>query len=472
MRTIPTVAALLLALAVAFTDPTSAPAQSSNGLTTVTNPGGGQVVYGPLTNVTSLRDVMAAMLKNVHSRFGDKPQIGKFFQTRGSDSTATFFHLTARNQGNKPIAGMVIVSLAPGAKTGAAAVLYDDAARFPKTQSALMQKLNTSWHHDSAKIATSHPTHASNPTEPANRGNGPGGIFGTNEPATSSRVLHLARNPDNSGSIGLPEDWHVTGGSGGSLTAEGPHGAMIRMGVLVGNIYDPHTPQGSNMLNYLSKGSTPFYACSLSADLPTDFLCVTNQFRQRQHEPALTMNVISHRLSPQDPSQGAFLAEIDCHDGKGPMISSMKIGVHRMGPANWTLTIHEVRLPKSIPNDEWSTAAGMIMSYRQNSAVIQQETISVINQINEQAKANQIRIDATTKQHDAHNAQVNEQWDQQARQNKAFENYTLDYAVLHDPSDNGSWGRTDYPTADWLVKAAPDRFQYAQTQDLLKGIDY
>jgi hypothetical protein len=44
--------------------------------------------------------------------------------------------------------------------------------------------------------------------------------------------------------------------------------------------------------------------------------------------------------------------------------------------------------------------------------------------------------------------------------------------VLHDSTDGGSYGRATYPTADALVKAAPERFQIAATQDLLKGIDY
>src|ERR1700732_125500 len=116
------IAASLIAV-LAFT--IAANADSGGGLKTIDNPGGGQIVYGPLTNVTSMRDAMAAMLHNVHGHFGDKPHIGKLFQTKGSDSVATFFQLTAKNQGNKPIAGMVIVCIPEGAKDGAAAVLYD-----------------------------------------------------------------------------------------------------------------------------------------------------------------------------------------------------------------------------------------------------------------------------------------------------------------------------------------------------------
>src|ERR1022692_815076 len=51
----------------------------SDPLKTIDNPGGGQVVYGPLEGEKSMRDAMATMLRNVHGHFGEKPQIGKFF---------------------------------------------------------------------------------------------------------------------------------------------------------------------------------------------------------------------------------------------------------------------------------------------------------------------------------------------------------------------------------------------------------
>jgi hypothetical protein len=465
---------MIVALGMAASKAQAAVSQPGNGLTTIVNPAGGQVVYGPITHTTSLRDAMVTMLSYVHKQFGDRPQIGKFFVNKGNGSVGTFFHLTAKSQGGKPVAGMVIVSLAQGSTDGVAAVMYDDAGRFAKSEPALVQKLNAAWQKDNAKLVSLARESGARQSGGGivTRGNGPGGIFGTNEPATASVPLHLAKSPDNSGSIGLPDGWHVTGGSGGSLLAEGNHGELIRMGVLVGNIYDPHTPQGAQMLNYMSKGSTASYACSYSLDLISDFLCVTNQYRQRQRLSPMAVNVISSRLSPQDSTQGAFLVEMDTHDGKGPYLSSLRLGVKRMGPGSWIMTEYEVRIPKPYANDEWSTAAGMIMSYRQNEAVIRGETVEVINRINREAAAARQLADAKSKANDAHNAQVEATWDEQARQNKAFENYTLDYAVLHDPQTGGSYGRADYPTAEALVTAAPDRFQYANTQDLLKGIDY
>ena len=118
-----------------------APARAAdNSLKTIDNPGGGQIIYGPLNDQSSLKDAMVAMLRNIHGHFGDRPEIGKLFQTRGSDTLATFFTVTAKTQGGKQFAGLVIVSMPSGSKP-AAAVIYDEAARFGKTMNPMMKKL-------------------------------------------------------------------------------------------------------------------------------------------------------------------------------------------------------------------------------------------------------------------------------------------------------------------------------------------
>lgn len=441
----------------------------SGGLKTIDNPGGGQVVYGPLTNVTTQRDAMAAMLRNVHGHFGDEPQIGKFFQAKGSDSIATFFQLTAKNQGNKPIAGMVIVSVTQGAKEGAAAVLYDDAARFAKTQPAMMKALNQAWHADNPRPASA--THAANPAN--NAGSGPGGVFGVNIPPDQSlsQPLHLAANPDNSGSIGLPVGWQISGGGGGTLHAQGSHGESLHMGVLFQNNYDPQTQQGANMINYLRRGNTPFTACPMSQDLIQDYECVSTQNRRRQNLPPVSVHVISSKFDPGNHMQGAFLAEADFGDGKGPVLASFRLGAQRMAAGTWILTMGLAVCPKNLAGEEWPTIQAMIMSYRQNSAVIQQQTQQIINQINARAEVNRKIADERSRENDQHNAQVEANWDDQSKRNKAFENYQMDRAVVQD-NEVPAHGAFTYPTADWLVKSDPNRFQYVATQDLLKGVDY
>lgn len=163
------------------------PMQAQAALTTIDYPGGGKITYGPLAGQSSLPGAMGEILRNIHSHFGDRPQIGKFFQTRGSDSVATFFTLTAKNEGGKQIAGLAIVAMPRGAKP-AAGVIYDDAQRFGKTANPMMKKLNEVWHPGGGRV------------------NSPG------LSKTAAASLHQTPFPDNWGSVGLPAGWHITSG--------------------------------------------------------------------------------------------------------------------------------------------------------------------------------------------------------------------------------------------------------------------
>lgn len=113
----------------------------------------------------------------------------------------------------------------------------------------------------------------------------------------------------------------------------------------------------------------------------------------------------------------------------------------------------------------------MVASYRQNGQVIQAQANQVIAEIHARGEANTKLAEARSAANDAHNAAVEQRWDEQAKENKAFENYTLDRSVVQD-NEQSARGTFTYPTADALVKSDPSRFQYVPTQDLLKGIDY
>ena len=131
-----------LAVAVLCVTAFLTPARGQDGLKTINNPGGGQIVYGPLTGQPSLQGAMVTMLRNVHNHFGDRPEIGRFYQARGTNSAATLFTLMAKSPAGKRIRGMVIVSSAKPNQPVDAAVIYDDADRFGTTWSAMMQTLN------------------------------------------------------------------------------------------------------------------------------------------------------------------------------------------------------------------------------------------------------------------------------------------------------------------------------------------
>src|SRR5579862_4758437 len=180
-------------------------AVAQDGLKTIDNPGGGQLVYGQITGQTSMQGAMGAVLRNVHSRFGDRPQIGRFFQAGGTDSVATFFTVTAKTEGGKHIAGMVIVSMPTGSQP-AGALLYDDAQRFGTTANPMLKKLNEVWHADAAKA--------------------PAQSSGTPAQATVP-PLRETPFPDGSGSIGLPAGWQITSAARGGVHAAGPDGESI-----------------------------------------------------------------------------------------------------------------------------------------------------------------------------------------------------------------------------------------------------
>jgi hypothetical protein len=119
---------------------TSSPAASAaDSLKVIDNRGGGQVVYSPVDEGTPQR-AMARVLRYVHTHFGDTPVVGNVFESRGAQNFGAFFTVTAKTQGNKTIAGMVIVSLTPGAMP-AAAVLYADSSRFAATEPKLLHAL-------------------------------------------------------------------------------------------------------------------------------------------------------------------------------------------------------------------------------------------------------------------------------------------------------------------------------------------
>jgi hypothetical protein len=437
-----------------LTSAASLPAHAEDALKTINNPGGGQIVYGPIVGQTTMPGAMGTMLREVHGHFGDRPQIGKFFQARGSDSVATFFTLTAKNQGNKPIAGLVIVSMPKGG-TPTAAVLYDDAARFNKTEPAMMKTLNEAWHTDTAQSATNHPA-SSQP--PAHQG--------------TPQTLHQATAGDRSASIGLAPGWQITGVSGGQLTASGPNGELINLGSMIQQIHDPNMP-AQRMPNGTG-GARPIVA-SYSGDLFNTYVSVVNQVRQNRSLPPATFHLISSQNLPATQFEQRVIQaimEVDLHDGKGLRKGSARIGVMvTRGLPTWAMTINASNAPVAVADAENATMLAMIHSYSQNAAVIGRETQTVINNIHAiGARSAQQAADADARRV-ASSSAFNQHMDDIDRSSKSFQNYTLDRSQIQDNQLNarGTFANSD---ADALVKSDPNRFQYVPTQDFLKGVDY
>ena len=72
---------------------------------------------------------------------------------------------------------------------------------------------------------------------------------------------------------------------------------------------------------------------------------------------------------------------------------------------------------------------------------------------------------------DAQRASVEKHWDAQDRNSQGFSNYLLDQTVVQDNQLNAH-GTVWNQTAAALVKSDPDRYQYVNTPNYWKGIDY
>src|ERR1035438_3288696 len=80
-------------------------AATEGALNVIDNPGGGQVVYGPVDQNTP-QAAMAAVLHYVHTKFGQVPAVGKVFKSRDAQNFGAFFTVTAKTPSNKQIAGL------------------------------------------------------------------------------------------------------------------------------------------------------------------------------------------------------------------------------------------------------------------------------------------------------------------------------------------------------------------------------
>jgi hypothetical protein len=434
-------------------------ARADDGLKTIDNPGGGQVLYGALPGESSLQGAMGTMLRNIHGHFGERPQIGRFFQTRGSDSIAAFFTLTAKKQGNKPIAGLVIVSLPQGSKP-AAAVLYDEAARFPKTEPAMMQKLNEAWHTAATRTAAS-----------TSGGSAPAAAAGQ----TAPQPLRMATAGDRSASIGLPAGWQLTSVSGGQLIAEGPNGERVFLGLIYQQIHDPRSIQNQGMPNSGGMGRNTPLVCAYGGDLFSAFVSVNNQVRQNNQLPAGTYKLISSQNLPASQFEQQVIQailEVDLHDGKGPRSGSVRIGaMASRGSPTWAMTVNGSNVPKPVADAEAPTIMAIIHSYSQDARVIAGETKAVIDNIHAVGAAAAKQAAASQAAGEARNAAFHAHMDDIDRYSKSFQNYQLDRSQIQD-NDLNTRGTASNGLAEALVKADPNRFQYVQTQDFLKGVDY
>lgn len=372
--------------------------------------------------------------------------------------------MTAKNQGDKPIAGLVIVNMPAGA-TPTAAVLYDDPTRFNKTEPVMLGKLNEAMRTNAAPAAP------------------------VPVPSSASQQLRMTSGGDHSAGIGLAPGWRLTAVSGGMLTAEGPNGEMISLGIIYQGIRDPRSMQNQQMPFGGNGGGRRPVVCPYGGDVFQAYTCVINQMRQNKGLRAASFKLSTVKRLPSNQQEQQVIEaifEMDLHDGKGPRKASARIGeMHLANSPSWELTVNGSNAPETIFEEVNPTIMAMVHSFSVDHAVIQRETAAVIDNIHAigaastaQARAADQRREASSAAFNNHMNAINQNsgdfnshMDDLDRSSKAFQDYTLDRSVVRD-NDLSERGTVNNGYADSLVRANPDRFEIVPNQNLIKGLDY
>jgi hypothetical protein len=417
----------------------SGPADS---LKVIDNPSGGHVVCGPV-NENTPQTAMAAMLRYVHNRFGERPLAGNAFQSRDGQNFGAFFTVTPKSAANNRIAGLVIVSLS-GATPPAGAVLYDDSNRFASTEPALMHMLTDACRSASTPVKT---------TGDSSSGSVP--------PLTPTRF------PDGSGAVNLPAGWRITFASHGAALIEGPRGESVLLSNSVGPIFDPNNPQVQARLRYANPRNPPILCAS--ADALQTYLCILHR---RALQPTFELRN-SRPIPPQRLAVQAVLidADLDLHDGRGMM--SCELGLAITAPSNFgrTLGVNGTCAPQASALQEQPTLKAIYDSYSINGQVVSQEFAADERHSREAGNNARIQANNAHAAEAAQSASFQAHMDNIDRFSKSFQNYQLDQTELQDNEQNAR-GAVPNSLADALIKANPDRFQSVPTQNFLKGADF
>src|ERR1035438_7719230 len=84
--------------------------QTTTPITHIDAPQGGKIAYGSVDGATTQPAALARLLSGGQTRGGEKPQIGRVFRFRGTNSVGVFFAVTDHSKGNKQVAGLVIAT--------------------------------------------------------------------------------------------------------------------------------------------------------------------------------------------------------------------------------------------------------------------------------------------------------------------------------------------------------------------------
>jgi Short C-terminal domain len=437
---------------------------AQGGLKTIDPPQGGKIVYGQVAGQTTEAGAMGAILRSLHNQLGDRPQVGKLFQVRGTQSVAAFFSVNKKNQDGSQIAGLIIAAKATSDHVEAALVT-DDAARFPKTLGPMMKTLFGVWH----------------PFAVAQTG----GSVAPTSSSSGPAPLRTITLQDNSASVGLPDGWNIVPNrsSMGTIVAVGPNGETAELDItfLTYDTNNRSVQQTMQMLRNGRLGNSAYARATYypyGGDLAKTFVYMIQNVRRKAGLPQASYNFNS--VTPVAGSGQErcvrMIGTADMNDGKGQKEFN---GIYCASPpgrfGGWLSEAYTTMAPVQVAARERATLGAILQSFNVNMSVVNAQSARIsapaIAQIHAVGRAAANQAAAAHERNDIQNSSVYQHWDNNDKRSQEFENYQLGYSVISDTGNNvhGTLWSED---AAALVQNNPDKYEYVSAPNYWKGIDY
>ncbi len=431
-------------------------------------PQGGNIIYGTVDGANTPPAAMGSILRHLHQQYGDRPQVGRVFKVRGTESEAVFFTLTRHSPSTLKIAGMLLVSSAPGHVE--AALLSDDASRFGTSINPMLQKLFEAWTPGGKSLLG-----------PVSAGNRSGAAPSSSAP---SAPLHPYRLPDGSASVMLAEGWHVTPQSGGgTILAMGPNGETLALGFPY-LAYDSNNPSTMQMRRFAASpaGRNTSYAKSIfipyGADLGRTFVELNSQARRLGSPAVVPVQVErAQTVRSSGPSRCAVLSgNSPASQGQQALQFEGTFCQSRPDASGGFMNLANLAFaPPAQADRDRATLRAMLGSFQVNNAIVNAQAAALakpgIDAIHEIGRQVDARIAESHRQGDQQRAAFEAHNDAMDRSSQGFSNYMLDKSVVLD-NQYGGHATFSNNTAQGIVEGNPSRYEYVDTSKYWKGIDY
>jgi Short C-terminal domain len=434
---------------------------AEGGLKSIHVSGGGEIIYGHVEGQTSEAGAMGTVLHSLHKQLGDRPQVGKLFQVRGTQSVAAFFSVNMRNQGGGQIAGLIIAAKATSDHVEVA-VVSDDAARFPATLSPMMKTLFSVWHPLAVAPSAASPSSSNTPAQ-----------------------LRQITLQDGSASVGLPEGWNIVPNmsSMGTIVASGPKGESAELDITF-LAYDTNNRMVQQTMQALRNGrlgNTAYARATYypyGGDLSKAFVYMIQNVRRKAGLPEASYNFSSVTPVPGAAQERCvhMTGTADMGDGKG--LKELN-GIYCARPpgraGGWLSMAYTMMAPVQVAAGERATLGAILQSFNVNMSVVNAQSARIsgpaIEHIHAIGRAAANQAAAAHERNDIQNSSVYQRWDNNDKRSQEFENYQLGYSVISDTGNNvhGTLWNED---AAALVQNNPDKYEYVSAPNYWKGIDY